>query len=76
VPELVGAAGPLLSSPILEAIGHRWRYAEPRITFDTGFMSFDAGFPIVLAGEVFAGAKVEGAFSSGMAAARRIIEVL
>jgi predicted NAD/FAD-dependent oxidoreductase len=76
VPELVGAAGPLLSSPILEAIGHRWRYAEPRINFDTGFMSFDAGFPIVLAGEVFAGAKVEGAFSSGLAAARRIIEVL
>ena len=70
VESLTGAAAPHLESGIVEATGHRWRYSQPRRTFDVGAVRFRAGVPIVLAGEVFAGAKVEGAFISGRTAAR------
>jgi hypothetical protein len=75
-PQLADAAGPLLASGISEVVGHRWRYAEPRRTFDMGAAVLDAGGPIVLAGEVFAGARIEGAFLSGRAAADELLERL
>ena len=61
-----------LAGRIVAATGHRWRYAEPATTFDTGSELVEAARPVVLAGEVFAGARVEGAFLSGMAAAEQI----
>lgn len=73
---LVEAADPVLASPIVEAVGHRWRYAEPQTTFDTGAVGYDAGVPVVLAGEVFAGARIEGAFLSGRAAAEQLVSKL
>lgn len=76
VPALCDAAAPLLASPIIESRGHRWRYAEPRRTFDTGAFIYEAGGPIVLAGEVFAGARIEGAFLSGRRAAAALLERL
>lgn len=62
-----------LAGRIVAAIGHRWRYAEPTTTLDTGSELVDADCPVVLAGEVFAGARVEGAFLSGMAAADQAV---
>lgn len=73
VDSLTDAAAPHLEAGIVEASGHRWRYSQPRTTFDVGAVRFDAGVPVVLAGEVFAGAKVEGAFTSGRAAAHLLI---
>lgn len=73
---LCEAAASLLASPIVHAVGHRWRYAEPRTTFETGAVGYDAGSPVVLAGEVFAGAKLEGAFLSGRAAAAQLLSKL
>lgn len=70
VESLTGAAAQHLDGGIVEATGHRWRYSRPRRTFDVGAVRFDVGVPVILAGEVFAGAKVEGAFTSGRAAAR------
>jgi hypothetical protein len=61
-----------LAATIVGAVGHRWRYAEPRTTFDIRSLALPADRPIVLAGEVFAGARVEGAFLSGLAAANEI----
>ena len=69
-------AGSLLASGIFDAIGHRWRYSEPQHTLDIGATMADAESPVVLAGEVFAGARVEGAFLSGREAARRLLDVL
>lgn len=69
-------ASPLLVSRIIDASGHRWRYSEPQHTFDTGAVLVDAGAPVVLAGEVFAGARIEGAFLSGREAARQLLETL
>ncbi|NNF08780.1 MAG: NAD(P)-binding protein [Acidimicrobiia bacterium] len=76
VPVLCDAAAPLLASPISETRGHRWRYAEPQRTFDTGAFMYEAGGPVVLAGEVFAGARIEGAFLSGRRAARALLDRL
>jgi hypothetical protein len=69
-------AAPVLASPITKATGHRWRYAEPATTLDIGAASYQAGVPVALAGEVFAGARIEGAFLSGREAARQLLEMM
>lgn len=66
---LADQTAPLLGGSIVSSIGHRWMYAEPRTTFDSGAIALDPKHRTVLAGEVFGGAKVEGAFLSGLAAA-------
>jgi predicted NAD/FAD-dependent oxidoreductase len=73
---LVSAARPYLSAPVKAARGHRWRYAEPTTTLESGYLLLDLSVPIILAGEVFAGARVEGAILSGLAAADVLIERL
>lgn len=70
------AAAAHFDSRIVDVIGHRWRYAQPRITFDVGAVACEVGFPVVLAGEVFSGARVEGAYTSGVAAASQVLEYL
>ncbi len=76
VGDLVAAAQPHLGSAVIAATGHRWRFAQPQTTLSSGFAVLDGPAPIVLAGEVFAGARVEGAFASGAAAASELIERL
>lgn len=73
---LCDAAAVHLDGRIVEALAHRWRYAQPRSTLDAGAIGVGAGFPAVLAGEAFSGARVEGAFTSGVAAASRVLEYL
>lgn len=70
---LCAAAAEHVEATIVEARGHRWRYAEPRTTFDEGAVAVPGDAPVVLAGEVFAGAKVEGAFVSGRTAAALVL---
>ncbi len=72
-PRLCAAAAAHLEATIVAARGHRWRYAEPQTTFDDGAVAVPGDAPVVLAGEVFAGAKVEGAFLSGRAAAELVL---
>ena len=73
---LVAAARPHLHGEITGSSGHRWRYAEPATTLDQGCVLLDTTVPLVLAGEVFAGAKIEGAALSGLAAATAVTEQL
>ncbi len=73
---LVEAAGSYLQCGVTAALGHRWRYAEPTEVFDTGSMLLETSPPLVLAGEAFAGAKVEGAALSGLSAARKVAALL
>ncbi len=68
VATLCAAAAPWLGSPVTAAVGHRWRYSMPRTTLDQGWAAVD-GAPVLVAGEAFAGARVEGAYLSGVAAA-------
>ena len=66
---LLEAARPYHAGTPVATHAHAWRYAEPTSTFDEGSRRIDAPVPLVLAGEVFAGARVEGAWTSGLAAA-------
>lgn len=76
VPLLRSAAGEHIDASIVSAVGHRWRYSLPRRTIDVLVAPIDAAVPVVLAGEVFAGARVEGAFLSGHAAAAWAVDAL
>ncbi len=73
---LVAGAQPHLLGRITAAVGHRWRFAEPSTILDRGCAVLDTRVPVVLAGEVFAGAKIEGAVLSGLAAASALVERL
>lgn len=72
--ELAEAAADVMGAKVLEATPHRWRLSRPVATLDIGAMRAWPGSPIVLAGEAFYGARVEGAFLSGKEAARLIVE--
>lgn len=76
VADLVAAAGELVAPRVIGATGHRWRYAQPRMTLDSGCAVIEGPAPIVLAGEVFAGARIEGAFQSGSAAGAEVVHRL
>lgn len=73
---LVDAAEPHLDGAVRSAVGHRWRFSRPRTTRTDGCFVLGDRAPVVLAGEVFAGAKVEGAYLSGVAAAEGVLERL
>ena len=62
----------LTDGVISQAIAHRWRYSRPTNPLDVGCI--DIGSGVWLAGEAFSGAKVEGAFTSGRAVARSILD--
>lgn len=74
--ELVAAARPFHEGTVVRAFAHRWRYAQPQSTVDVGAVATVASAPVVLAGDVFAGARVEGAYTSGNAAAQLIMDRL
>lgn len=73
--ELLTLAEPWLAgASVREAQLKKWRYAGPKkpwpdATIDTAI----DGARLLFAGDAFAGPKVEGAFNSGLAAARAII---
>lgn len=67
LPLVVGAAARHLSSSVVEAHGHRWRYSIPTNPGSEGAVEVAPG--VVVAGEALAGARVEGAFLSGLAVA-------
>ena len=73
MPELVAAAGPHLGANTVATHGHRWRYSQPRNPVASGALW--AADRIAIAGEALAGARIEGAFRSGLAAAELVQEL-
>ena len=71
---LVSAAHPFHSGVARAVHSHRWRYAEPLTTLESGCEVLDTPAPVVVAGEVFTGARIEGAVLSGLAAADVLID--
>ena len=68
---LVTEARPHLGgAEVLAAEIKRWRYARPRTTHPDPYLEVAPG--LLLAGDAFAGAKVEGAYLSGLAAGRAL----
>lgn len=67
--DLLRAASPWLAgAEILDAVVHRWRYATPTDVQAERCLRLCDG-SVVIAGEAFAGPRVEGAYLSGLAAA-------
>ncbi len=74
---LLGAAEPWLGgAQATEVSLQRWRYSGPVEPFPDPFCAFGAEPLVVLAGDAFAGPKVEGAVNSGHAAALTLISQL
>lgn len=70
---LTELAGPWLGDAAIgEAQVHKWRYATPRTVWpEPCWVSPDGG--IVLAGDAFAGPRIEAAHNSGLAAAHALL---
>lgn len=74
---LAAAAGWLGDAGIVEAQLKKWRYAQPVAPAEAECEATEIdGLPLVFAGDAFAGAKVEGAFRSGRAAASYMLNRL
>lgn len=71
LPDLIDATRRVLGIDVALARGHRWRFAEPETTWDTGHL--DIGGSVYLAGEAFSGARVEGAHLSGLSVADGVL---
>ena len=69
--DLNGEFERLTGASVAASISHRWRYSMPTNPLDIGYL--DLGSGVWLAGEAFAGARIEGAFTSGTAVASAII---
>ena len=69
---LLAAAEPFLGGAVTASQLHRWLYAKPPADNYSMCLFSDHPAPVAVAGDAFAGARVEGAWLSGLAAARRI----
>lgn len=71
--ELLEAAAVHLGTPVKEFQVHGWRYSRPISEETAGTLSLSSQPPLWLAGDAFAGPKIEGAMLSGWAAARALL---
>jgi len=71
--QLLGAAEPWLGSGILAFQVHGWRYSKPMQVEEQPCLIVSHDPPLVIAGDGFAGPRVEGAALSGRAAAAAIV---
>jgi hypothetical protein len=73
---LIELAAPYIGGAhVIESQLKRWRFATPQSIWPDPCWSPDDGARVVLAGDAFAGPKVEGAALSGLAAAARLAEL-
>ena len=69
--ELIAHCEKWLGSPVKEFEVRRWRYSKPENPLDIG-IARDEKHAITFAGDALMGAKIEGAFTSGLMAARKL----
>ena len=67
--ELIGLCKEWLGRPVQEFQVRRWRYSKPENPLDIG-IARDENCAVTFAGDALMGAKIEGAFTSGLMAAR------
>lgn len=72
----IDRVGLLGDAEIIDHQVQRWRYAGPVEVWPEPTVTFGSSPFVALAGEAFAGPKVEGAFRSGQAAAHAIMAAL
>lgn len=57
---------------VLDVFVHKWRYSIPVKPLSCGFIPLEPLDKALIAGEIFCGSKVEGAFLSGLASGKEI----
>jgi renalase len=72
---MIAAASDLLGAGVTEWHFHRWRYSAPVSVDPKRCLASRTPAPLVYAGDAFGGPRVEGAWLSGQAAARALMEV-
>ena len=72
--QLSAALADTLSQSVLGAQAHRWRYAKPRVDTPVG-CHVDAEAKLIVCGDWLQSPRVEGALTSGRAAAQRWAEL-
>lgn len=70
---LLEAAMPYLGNAVTATQLHRWMYAKPVADNHSMCLFSAVPAPVAVAGDALAGSRVEGAYLSGLAAARRIL---
>ncbi len=71
---LVASAASYLKSKVVRHQIHRWKFSLPTVSYPDACCVVRGGdLPIVLAGDAFAGPRIEGAALSGLAAAGRLL---
>lgn len=70
---LLRQAQPWLSGPPRVAVLHRWRFSMPVEAYPAPFLHVQGRAPLLFAGDIFNGPRVEGAALSGMAAAEELL---
>jgi predicted NAD/FAD-dependent oxidoreductase len=68
--QLLHAAAPWLGGEVDAWQLHRWKYSQPVATCSEACLYTALPAPLAVAGDAFAGPRIEGAFLSGMAAAK------
>jgi predicted NAD/FAD-dependent oxidoreductase len=71
---LLAAAEPWMGSAVTASQLHRWLYSKPVAGEGSGCLFTSSPAPLAVAGDAYAGGRVEGAFVSGLAAARALID--
>ena len=69
---LLKAAEPWLGSRVLTWQLHRWKYSQPIAACAEPYLHCPGPSALAVAGDAFGGPRIEGAFLSGMAAAKQI----
>jgi len=64
-----------LKHPVVSYQVQRWRYSKVVKNHPWPCVTVEAPAPLVFAGDAFAGAKIEGAALSGLAAARQLLNI-
>jgi predicted NAD/FAD-dependent oxidoreductase len=72
LPAFEAAVGRPLPEPVYAA-AHRWRYARPRTALAENAL-WDTELNVGMCGDWCSGARIEGAFDSGLAAARQVLD--
>lgn len=74
---LLSLSQPFIGRPtIIASQLHRWRFSHPLKSYSQPYLEWESPHPLLLAGDAFGGAKVEGAFLSGLKAGQRMLECL
>jgi predicted NAD/FAD-dependent oxidoreductase len=76
ISEMLAAAAPWLGSEVVAASLRRWRYSPPGQLYPARTLLLETPGPLALAGDAFAGPRVEGAALSGMAAGKALAGAL